>query len=110
MLRWSYALCLLLSIGGLLAIDWREQFAFWREPRHTALTLLSALGVFVIWDIFGIHLHIFLNGDSPYTLGLELFPEFPVEELLFLFLICYTTLILYQGAVRGYRHVLRPGP
>ena len=65
------------------------------------------MAIFIVWDLLGIYFNVFFNGNSPYTLGVELLPQFPPEELLFLFLICYMPLVLYQGAQRGYRHLLR---
>ena len=107
MLKWSYALCLLLSISGLLVLDWRYTLAFFHDRRRSLLTVLSAMGLFVIWDLLGIWLNIFFDGTSPYTLGVFLAPNLPVEELLFLFLLCYITLLLYRGVKRGYCHLSR---
>lgn len=106
MLSWSYAIGILFALSGLLLIDRHGKLAFWHDAKRTALTVVSAMGIFIAWDLLGIHFGIFFNGDSPYTLGLELLPQFPVEELLFLFLLCYMPLVIYRGVQRGYRHLL----
>jgi lycopene cyclase domain-containing protein len=49
--------------------------------------------VFVIWDIAGIALGIFFRGNNTLLTGIQVFPEFPIEEILFLALLCYSTLI-----------------
>lgn len=95
--QWTYLAGLLFSISGLAILDWRYRLAFWYDARRTGLTLGCAVGLFIVWDIIGIAVGIFLHGNSPLTLPYRLFPEFPVEELFFLMLLCYVTLILYRG-------------
>jgi lycopene cyclase domain-containing protein len=87
MLKFSYALGLLLAITGVGMLDWHGKLAFWYDRKRTLLTVATALVVFIIWDVLGITFDIFRDGDSPYTLSIFLMPQFPVEELLFLFLI-----------------------
>jgi lycopene cyclase domain-containing protein len=60
-------------------------------------TVVVAMLIFIVWDYFGISLGIFFHGGSQYTLPLRLAPEFPLEELFFLFLLTYSTLIIYHG-------------
>lgn len=97
MQQWVYLIALLVSISGLATLDWRYKLAFWYDFRRTVLTLAAACWLFVVWDILGISMGIFLHGNGPYTLPIRLFPEFPIEELFFLFLLSYVTLILYRG-------------
>jgi lycopene cyclase domain-containing protein len=75
---------------------WRYKLAFFNRPRRTALTVGIAMVVFIIWDLLGIHLNIFFHGGSQYTLPIRIAPEFPIEELFFLFLLSYVTLIFYR--------------
>lgn len=105
MLKWSYALGLLFAISGILLLDWHGKLAFWYDKKRTILTVASAMMIFIIWDLLGIHFNIFFNENSPYTLSILLFPNFPVEELLFLFIICYMPLTIYRGVQRGYHHL-----
>lgn len=97
MLQFVYLGALLFSISGLGVLDWRYKLAFWYDARRTAKTLGFAIGLFLIWDIIGISSGIFLHGNSPLTLPFRLFPEFPIEEVFFLFLLTYVALILYRG-------------
>lgn len=108
MTQWYYFIALVVSIGCLLLIDWRHKLAFWSDWRRTGMTIVLGLAFFLIWDFAGIFLGIFFSGGSPYALPFMLLPEFPVEEILFLFLLCYLTLLMYQGGLRGYRYIRRP--
>ncbi len=105
MLAWTYFGVLTFSIAGLILLDWRHTLAFFHDWRRTVVTLVSAIAFFIVWDVFGIHLGIFFSGDSPYALPYMIVPDFPIEELLFLFLLCYITLLMYQGVERGYCHL-----
>jgi len=97
MQQWYYLIALIISIAGLGLLDWRHKLAFWHDKKRTAMTIAIGIFVFVIWDIIGIDLGIFFQGGSQYALSFTLLPEFPVEELFFLFLLCYVTLLLYRG-------------
>lgn len=95
-----YAAGLALSIGGMVALDARYRLFFWRSPARAAAVLGAGLAVFILWDLWGIRARIFFRGDSPLLLGLNVAPEFPVEELLFLTLLCYFAMNLYAGLAR----------
>lgn len=97
-MQWFYLIGLLIGIAGLLVIDRRWKLAFWREGKRSAFTLLVAVLIFVLWDFLGISLGIFFHGGSAYSLPFRLAPEFPIEELVFLFLLTYSALIIYHGA------------
>lgn len=96
-MQWFYLIGLLIGIGGLVLIDRRWKLAFWRDAIRTAKTLATAIAVFVLWDLLGITLGIFFHGGSQYSLPFRLAPEFPIEEILFLFLLTYSALIIYHG-------------
>jgi lycopene cyclase domain-containing protein len=95
-MQWLYLIALVISISGLIAIDYRFKLVFFYDARRTAVTLAMALWLFIVWDIFGIKLGIFFHGGSPYTLPARIIPEFPIEELFFLFLLTYVTLVIYR--------------
>jgi len=61
-----------------------------------------AVAVFLAWDLVGIALGIFFRGDAPNLSGLLLAPELPLEELFFLILLSYNTLLVYQGFARRF--------
>jgi lycopene cyclase domain-containing protein len=93
---WAYLIGLCVSLAGLAVLDYRYKLTFWYNTRRTCWTIGTAVGVFVIWDILGILLGIFFHGGSLWTLPLRILPEFPIEELFFLSLLCYVTLLLYR--------------
>ncbi|MEO6110015.1 MAG: lycopene cyclase domain-containing protein [Candidatus Saccharimonadales bacterium] len=96
-----YLIGLLFAIICLILIDWRYKLAFFFDSKRTALTLFVAIGLFTVWDVLGIRLHIFFHGGSDFTLPIRLAPEFPLEELFFLFLLTYVTLIVYRFLQKG---------
>lgn len=103
-MQWYYLIGLLIGITGLLIIDHRWKLSFWREGKRTAMTLSVAIIIFVLWDFIGIGLGIFFHGGSAYALPFNLAPEFPIEELVFLFLLTYSALIIYHGAQQWHLH------
>ncbi|WP_265520279.1 lycopene cyclase domain-containing protein [Oerskovia flava] len=95
-----YLGALLVSLGGLAVLDRRFRLAFWHDWRRTALTLAVGLVFFLLWDVAGLLLGIFARGDSPHMTGLLLAPELPVEEAVFLTLLCYNTLLVWRAFAR----------
>lgn len=102
-MNYIYLSLLLFSLSGLGILDWRYRLAFFLDAGRTAITLLVCVIVFVIWDALGIALGIFYSGQSAYMSGWYLAPEFPVEEVLFLILLCYVTLLMYLIGARRWR-------
>lgn len=92
-----YLIALLVSIAGLAMLDRRFKLAFWHDSKRTMYVMIVSIIFFVAWDLLGIGLGIFFHGGSSYTLPVRLLPELPLEELLFLFLLNYTALLLYLG-------------
>ena len=99
-MMFTYLAALMISLCGLAIIDYRLKLAFWHDAKRSAKTIVIAVGVFITWDLLGIGLGIFIHGSSQLALPFEILPEFPIEEILFLVLLCYTTLLLYRGAER----------
>lgn len=97
-MEWLYLISLIVSIGCLGLLDWRYKLALWYDRRRTLITLSIGVLVFIVWDLLGIQLGVFFHGNSQYSLPLRLLPEFPVEEIFFLILLCYCTLLIYRGA------------
>lgn len=91
-----YLLALIVSILGLIGIDRRQNLALFRFPLPTLISVFVAVAVFLIWDIAGIALGIFFRGSTPLLSGILLAPELPLEELFFLILLSYNTLLAYQ--------------
>lgn len=93
----AYLFGLLLSIIGMSLLDRRFKLAFWYDRRRTLLVVLLSIIVFTIWDLSAIGLGIFIHGSSQYMLPFTILPHFPLEEIFFLALLCYCTLVIYRG-------------
>ncbi len=93
-----YLIALLVSITGIALLDHRHKLAFWVDAKASALAITVGVAVFLVWDLVGIALGIFFRGNAPHLSGLLLAPELPLEELFFLILLCYNTLIAYRWA------------
>jgi len=81
-------------------IDHRFKLAFWIDKKRTLMTISIAVIVFIFWDYIGIALGVFRMGDSAFMSSIQLFSEFPIEEIFFLVLLTYTALLLNLGAKR----------
>ena len=102
-MRFAYVAALLVSIGGLGVVDRRLRLAVFADARRALLTVLIAVAVFLGWDLAGTGLGIFFRGDAPYMTGVLLAPEVPLEELFFLVLLAYQTLLLWLWFARHHR-------
>lgn len=100
----SYLAILLVSLIGCYLLDRTHKLAFTVDPKRALLSMVPAFIVFFIWDIAGIALGIFFRGNNTLLTGLQLFPEFPIEEIFFLMLLCYSTLIALTWSTK----LLRP--
>lgn len=96
----AYLTALLVSIAGLATLDFRYRVAVFAQPLRTAATVGVTVMFFLLWDLAGVGLGIFFIGDAPYLSGLVIAPEVPVEELLFLILLTYQTLLLFLAFSR----------
>lgn len=91
----SYISALLISLACLGLLDYRYKIAYFKNAKNTIKTLTVTVMIFVVWDILGILLKIFTDGDGIYRTGILLGPNFPIEELFFLILLNYTTLLVW---------------
>ena len=92
----SYLAILIGSLFGLYLLDRTHRLAFTVDAKRSFLSMVPAFVVFVIWDIAGIANGIFFRGENTLLLGIQVLPEFPLEELFFLALLCYSTLIAFR--------------
>jgi lycopene cyclase domain-containing protein len=95
-----YLLAILLSAGGIAVIDARWRLAAWRAPLATAAAVAIGVVFFLAWDAVGIATEVFLKGDSPLFLGIDIAPDLPLEELFFLAFLCYLSLVVWAAAMR----------
>lgn len=96
----AYLAALLFSIAGLGLLDWRHRVAVFAQPRRALLTIGIGAAVFLAWDLAGVGLGIFFRGDADYMTGVLLAPEVPLEELFFLILLNYLTLLVWRALER----------
>lgn len=101
---YAYSLILVLSLFGLWLCDRRWHLVAYQPSsgaKHaTVMTLIIGVGFFLVWDIAGIILGIF-STNPRYVLGLNIFtPNLPIEEVLFLTLLIYVSLISVVVASR----------
>jgi lycopene cyclase domain-containing protein len=92
---------LLISLAGLAALDFRFKLAFAKNAKAALIAIGAPYLLFVIWDFTGIASGIFFKGESNLLTGLMIAADFPVEELFFLALLCYSTLIVATWFDRG---------
>lgn len=94
MISMAYAAVLVLLIGCMALLDARFSLVLWRARRRSAIVLAGGILLFLAWDVVAIRLGFYHRGESEIMTGLLLAPELPVEELLFIGFLCYTTLVL----------------
>ncbi|WP_312677829.1 lycopene cyclase domain-containing protein [Microbacterium sp.] len=107
-----YLLALLVSAAGIAALDARFRLAFWAAPARTTGAIALGTAFFVAWDAVGIATGVFVKGDSPLLLGIDLAPHLPLEEPVFLAFLCYLALVVDAAARRriaGGRREPAPG-
>ncbi len=95
MWHFLYLFSLILSICGLLFIDVHYKIAIGKDKNATLKTLGCAVLLFLVWDMAAIALGVFKHGSSSYALPFTILPELPIEEILFLTLLCYCVLLVY---------------
>ncbi|MDQ0849380.1 lycopene cyclase domain-containing protein [Arthrobacter sp. B3I9] len=91
----AYLLFLAASLGCMVLLDQRLRLFFWQDARRAAVVLAAGLVFFLAWDLAGIGLGIFFRGHNK-TIGVELAPELPLEEPVFLLFLCYLVMNLFQ--------------
>lgn len=99
-----YLAGLLLAAFCMLLIDRRFRLFFFADPRAAATVTLLGVVFFLLWDVAGIRLGIFLMGQSRYLTGVVLGPEMPLEEPVFLMFLSLCTMIIYTGAAKVLTH------
>jgi len=95
-----YLAALLAAIGCMLLLDRRFRLFFWRAPLAASVVTLVGTAFFLVWDVWGIALGIFLRGDGAIATGILLAPELPIEEPVFLVFLVLCTMVLFTGSSR----------
>ena len=89
-----YLLCLLTVLGCMVLLDRRFRLVLWRATRRGARVLAAGGAVFLAGGRAGLAAGPARMGDSALMSGIELGPELPLEELVFLVFLCYVTLVV----------------
>ena len=95
-----YLLFLAISAIGVGLVDWRLRLALPVAPGRTLAAVGIGTAFFLVWDALGIASGIFVKGGSTLLLGIDLAPQLPLEEPLFLAFLSYLALVAWAGAVR----------
>lgn len=96
-----YLSALVLALLGTGLLDSRHRLAMWGgAPLRTVVIVLVGVLFFLVWDVVGIAEGVFFRGSGPWMTGILLGPELPLEEVFFLVLLCYSTLISYLLAAK----------
>ncbi|MFE6997647.1 lycopene cyclase domain-containing protein [Microbacterium sp. NPDC057659] len=96
-----YLILLLISLAGVIALDIRLGLFLGRDPLRAASVLAIGVAFLLLWDAAGIALGIFFRGENPYSTGILLAPELPLEEPVFLLFLCQLTMTLACGVQRA---------
>lgn len=100
MTGWEYLGALALSFAAMLAVDHRWRVFWWADRRRAALVMGTGIALFLVWDAAGILTGSFERGQSPGMTGIELAPDFPLEELVFITFLCHLTMVAFALAGR----------
>ena len=95
-----YLLALLISFAGIAVLDLRWRLAFPVAPGRTAAAVAIGTAFFLIWDAVGIASGVFVKGETPLLVGLDLAPHLPLEEPVFLAFLSYLALVVWAAALR----------
>ena len=95
-----YLAAILVSAAGTAVLDARWRLAAWHDPRRTASAVAIGTLFFLAWDVVGIATGVFVKGDSPLFIGVDLAPQLPLEEPVFLAFLSYLALVVWSGALR----------
>jgi len=95
MIALAYLGTLLVSTGCMALLDHRFRLVFWSDARRATVVMLIGVAVFLLWDVAAIGAGFYYQGDSPAMTGIQLAPELPLEEFVFITFLCYITLVLH---------------
>ncbi len=94
-LHWKffYLVLLLVSVGGLTLADYRFRLVFFDKPKAALKTVLGLVTILIIGDIIGVTWLVHYTNPL-YVSGIFL-ADIPIEEVLFLIMVSYFTLVCY---------------
>lgn len=95
-----YLVAIVVSAAGIAVLDARFRLTFPIAPARTALAVAGGLLFFLAWDAVGIITGVFVKGDSPLYVGIDLAPHLPLEEVVFLAFLSYLALVTWAASLR----------
>jgi lycopene cyclase domain-containing protein len=95
-----YLAGLLVSIAGLVTLDLRLRLFLGADRVRAAIVLAAGVVGFLAWDLAGVGLGIFFEGEQDLLVGVDLAPDVPLEELFFLILLCLSAMEAFTLASR----------
>ncbi|MDZ8172171.1 lycopene cyclase domain-containing protein [Microbacterium xanthum] len=104
----TYLIAILLSLAGVVLLDLRFALAVRAHPCRTGAVTAIGAAFFLAWDLVGIASGVFVKGDSPLYLGIDLAPHLPLEELVFLIFLSYLAVVCWSAALRVFTRHDRP--
>ena len=99
-MRALYLLSILVPLVCMGLVDHRWRLFLFRRPRAALLLTAAGAVAFLVWDLIAIGTRMYHRGASPAMTGVDLAPDLPVEELVFIVFLCYLTMVLHQLALR----------
>ena len=105
-----YLAGLLVGVLGTGVVDARWRLFLFHDPRRALIVLTAGVAGFLLWDAAGVGLGIFFEGNRSLLVGVDLAPDIPIEEVVFLVLLCLTTMVAFRGAGRLLERRGRTGP
>ncbi|SDD08051.1 lycopene cyclase domain-containing protein [Sanguibacter gelidistatuariae] len=100
MTGWEYLGALAVSFACMVAVDYRWRVFWWADRRRAVIVMAVGIALFLVWDAAGILTGSFERGESSGMTGIELTPDFPLEELVFITFLCHLTMVLVMLAGR----------
>nr|WP_243845490.1 lycopene cyclase domain-containing protein [Microbacterium halimionae] len=100
---------MIVSFAGIAILDARFRLVFADAPIRTIAATLIGVGFFLVWDAAGIINEIFLKGESTLFIGVDLAPDLPLEEPVFLAFLCYLSLVVWSAVMRALERRSRAG-
>ena len=101
MIGLAYLAVQIVSFAGIGVIDHRWRLAAFRSPAATGLAVTAAVALFLTWDVLGVRSGVFFRGQTDFMTGLQVAPEIPVEEVVFLAFLSYLALVCATGVTRA---------
>jgi len=101
-MSYLYLATLIVALLGTGLLDFRHRLALFGGAAWRTLGVVAvAVAFFLVWDVVGIATGVFFRGSGPWMTGILLGPELPLEELFFLLLLSYSTLVSYLLAYKS---------